>query len=403
MKTRSTIQILTLLAALSGAESLIAQGSLTPPAGTPGPQMKSLQELWDKLQMIENQNTTLQAYVGLLMADAGISLTWQISTVASAGDIGEYPSLAFGPDGQPAIACYERTSGDLKLARFDGANWTVETVDSTGDVGQYASLAFAPDGQPAIAYYDATNGDLKYRRWDGASWTTWTVESAGVVGRSASLKFGPGGQPGIAYLDSSNSSIKYAYWSGLNWVRQTVDTSIGWAYASLAYGPDGQPAIAYKKGIAVTCARYNGSIWTPTEVQQVGGTGKGETPRLAFGSDGQPRISFSASDSLGSASLATFNGSNWGVVTIASSAYRIFDTSLAIGPNGQPAVSYREEPTLKIVRQAGNGPSETVSDGINTAFTSLAFGPDGQPAIAFHDATNGNLMIARMGTFQGAP
>ena len=36
-------------------------------------------------------------------------------------------------------------------------------------------------------------------------------------------------------------------------------------------------------------------------------------------------------------------------------------------------------------------------------FTSLAFGPDGQPAISYRDATNGDLKFARMGVFTPAP
>jgi hypothetical protein len=37
-------------------------------------------------------------------------------------------------------------------------------VDSAGSVGGHTSLAFGPDGQPAISYYDASNGDLKFAR-----------------------------------------------------------------------------------------------------------------------------------------------------------------------------------------------------------------------------------------------
>jgi hypothetical protein len=50
---------------------------------------------------------------------------------------------------------------DLKFAVFDGAKWQIETVDSQGDVGMYTSLSHGPDGGVAIAYYDETNGDLK--------------------------------------------------------------------------------------------------------------------------------------------------------------------------------------------------------------------------------------------------
>jgi hypothetical protein len=53
---------------------------------------------------------------------------------------------------------------DLKFARYNGTAWNSTTVDAAGLVGTYTSLAFGPDGQPAISYYDGTNRDLKFAR-----------------------------------------------------------------------------------------------------------------------------------------------------------------------------------------------------------------------------------------------
>ena len=87
----------------------------------------------------------------------------EIVTVDSTGDVGMYTSLAFGSG--LAIGYYDKTSGNLKLA-WDGNNdgdftdaGEIVTVDSAGDVGEYTSLAFGSG--LAISYYDASNGDLK--------------------------------------------------------------------------------------------------------------------------------------------------------------------------------------------------------------------------------------------------
>ncbi len=43
-------------------------------------------------------------------------------------------------------------------------NEKVATLDSAGDVGQYASLAIGVDGVPVVAYFDATNNRIKVAR-----------------------------------------------------------------------------------------------------------------------------------------------------------------------------------------------------------------------------------------------
>ncbi|MGL4401511.1 MAG: hypothetical protein ACRCXD_16735, partial [Luteolibacter sp.] len=65
-------------------------------------------------------------------------------------------------NGQPTIAYWDKSRQQLTLARPNGTNWSTSVVDS---IGGEQSLAFGPDGQPAIAYGRlSSNSNLKLAR-----------------------------------------------------------------------------------------------------------------------------------------------------------------------------------------------------------------------------------------------
>jgi hypothetical protein len=94
--------------------------------------------------------------------------TRTITTVDNADDVGRYSSLVLDASGQPVISYYDgSTNAALKLAHCNDANCaakTITSVDSAGNVGQHTSLALDASGQPVISYYDQINGDLKLAR-----------------------------------------------------------------------------------------------------------------------------------------------------------------------------------------------------------------------------------------------
>jgi hypothetical protein len=65
---------------------------------------------------------------------------------------------------RPAIAYYDGTNADLKLAQWTGRRWTYTNLDGKGTTGQYPSLQFGPAGNLSIAYYDRTRMDASSSR-----------------------------------------------------------------------------------------------------------------------------------------------------------------------------------------------------------------------------------------------
>ncbi len=87
--------------------------------------------------------------------------SWQFSVVDASSNCGDFCSLVFDNNNQPAIAYYDieaitsyRPRKNLKLARFNGSSWQTETVSSNGDIGNYNTLWFDADNVAHICSYE---------------------------------------------------------------------------------------------------------------------------------------------------------------------------------------------------------------------------------------------------------
>ncbi len=98
----------------------------------------------------------------LRYAYRGTDGLWNISVVDNSSQCGDFCSLAFDSQNRPSIAYYDisarsatyRPHKDLKYAHFNGSSWQLETVATAGDIGQYNTLWFDANGTPYICTYE---------------------------------------------------------------------------------------------------------------------------------------------------------------------------------------------------------------------------------------------------------
>jgi hypothetical protein len=213
---------------------------------------------------------------------------------------------------------------DGQVLRRSGGLWicgslppTISTMDGGGFVGTYTAIAIGTDGFPVVSYYDLTNGNLKVAKCINAvcssGATITAVDSVGEVGQYTAIAIGTDGLPVMSYYDFTNANLKVA------------------------------------KCINAACI---GSAWITTVDS---GGDVGQFTAIAIGTDGLPVVSY-------------------------------FDAT-----NGNLKVA-------KCVNAACTG-SATIttvdSAGVVGTYTSIAIGTDGLPVVSYHDATNGDLKVVK--------
>ena len=231
------------------------------------------------------------------------------------------------------------------------------------------------------------------------------------------------GQPATYYLNASNintGTLNQAYIDrAIPRLNRAITTSLVildasgtpgsiMPYTSLAIGTDGLPIIAYANSdsnlnslkVAHCADVLCTSIVSITLDSRIF---SGSNSSLAVGADGLPVVSYyvfakglrvaHCGDTLCSSAvittLAAYNGSG--------------STSLAIGADGLPIIAYTEGnlPLLKVAH-CGDGLcssaiTTTVEASIVASFPSLAIGVDGLPLISYYDGTNNVLKVAHCG------
>jgi hypothetical protein len=285
---------------------------------------------------------------------------------------GYHTSITVGPDGSPIISYYDVSNQDLNVT-FCGSNCVGKTlpkvIDSAGDVGVSTSITIGTDGLAIIGYADATNHSLKVAHCTSAycsTSTTGTIDSSGDVGNFTSITIGTDGLPIISYYDNGNHDLKVAHCTDVACTTATtssIDTvgDVGY-HTSIAIGTDGLPVISYTDytdtvQAKLKVAHCTNTACTSATTSTVDAAGNvGYYTSMAIGGDGLPVISYTDYSIAGDADLKVAYCANTACTaattrTVDSQGDVGYYTSIAIGTDGQPIISYYDN-TYHVLRVA---------------------------------------------------
>jgi hypothetical protein len=278
----------------------------------------------------------------------------------STGNVGRYPSITVGADGLGLISYLDATNGNLKVAHCSNlacSTFTTAAVDASGKVGDsQTSVTVGTDGLGLISYYDGTGGDLDVAHCSNlacSSATITAIDTTNDVGRSSSIAIGADGLGLVSYSDSTNTRLRVAHCSNLSCTAATASTadngpSVGFD-TSVTVGADGLGLVSYYDNgngdlRAAHCSNLACSSATTSTLDSTGLVG--QYTSSSIGIDGLGVISYY--DSSGSnldlkvAHCVDVACSAATSTTLDSPGTVGWYTSLAIGADGLPLVTYRD-------------------------------------------------------------
>jgi predicted regulator of Ras-like GTPase activity (Roadblock/LC7/MglB family) len=212
-------------------------------------------------------------------------------------------SVTVGTDGLPLISYVD--NGNLRVAHCADVACTGVTsnaVDTTS-VG-YSSLAIGADGLPLVSYLDNANGDLQVAHCADAlcaGSTTTAYDTANNAGYYTSITLGTDGLGLVSYRDATASSLRVAHCDNLACTSATLSTvdSIGieGEYSAITLGIDGLGVISYYDGGGATqdlkVAHCTNVVCSTASIVSVDTAGQvGWNTSITIGSDGLPFVSY---------------------------------------------------------------------------------------------------------------
>ena len=391
------------------------------------------------LTIVANSTNTKRYSKEAVMTSASncSSTDWSCVTVDSIGIVGEYAYLAIGTDGNPIISYDDRSNFDLRLLKCGDpyciSGNTTTTLDSADAPSRYSSIAIGLDGLPVISYLDGSY-NISVIKCGNPSCNSGNVKNiitnigAGGVNINTRIAIGADGNPVISYYDSpgiGSGNLMVAKCgdpscSSGNEINTVDSTGEAGTFSSIAIGADGNPVISYYDvnngaNLNLKFAKCgDSSCNSGNQLVTIDEQGTvGSYTSIAIGTDGYPVISYydGTNNNLNFAKCTSSDctvSTDWATTTIDEQGTVGIYTSIAIGTDGYPVISYHDDTddSLKLARcttgdctQKDDWVTTTIGSmghsGVYYGYTSVAIGTDGYPIIAYFDEGNYDLLVAK--------
>ncbi|WP_224364594.1 hypothetical protein [Hyalangium versicolor] len=326
---------------------------------------------------------------------------WFFQDVDTNPNAGTACAIAVDGRGRPHIAYYQKDSGDLRYAAWDGTAFQLTTVDTggTADVGSSLALALDTRGQPRIAYYDATARDLKYAVATSGGWTVKAVLTAGNVGRNPALTLDAQGRAFISFWSESAYRVRYAREGDAGWTIGAFDAqdSATREETSVAANAQGHLFAVMGGYRDILVARNLSGDWETEQVDAQFGAGNRVTMALR---GGQPIGAWLENDGTTSFDFNIKIGERtgpdtWKVTRLEGE--RATGVSFALDAQGNPHLAWTDarDYDLRYARRVdGVWQKQTIDTEGYTGFSpSLALDSLGRPHIAYSGPVNTNTSL----------
>ena len=298
-----------------------------------------------------------------------------ITTLDTGAGVGQHTSITIGGDDLGLISY--RDGASLKMAHCSNpacTSATITTLDSAESArfGARTSITTGADGLGLISYFvDANDGDLKVAHCSNAACTSATIttlDSTGSVGLFSSITIGVDNLGIISYVDATNAALKVAHCNNPSCTSATI-TMFGAPsvdlYSSITVGADGLGLISYYETFnhGLKVAHCNDVACTSATIS---------TPHFMGGGGG----------AYNSIAIAADRG------LISYFAQGIGDLQVAHCSNIYCTIA-----TITTLDSAG----------VVGWYPSITIGADGFGLISYQDQTNGNLKVAHCGNAACTP